>query len=109
MLSKNIRFRQWILTFLGCVGIGIIAQSSFADYIEGKSNQYGIFRLAPPQRFIALTKPSYIPVNKSKLADDEIVIGLKVGNESRAFPVRQMWYHHVVNDEIGGEKLSLTY
>jgi len=77
--------------------------------VEGGKNDYGIFRAASPSRFIPLTSPRYISISEATVGDDQRVIGLAVGSDVRCFPIRQMWYHHVVNDEIGGEKLAVTY
>jgi hypothetical protein len=95
---------SFVLTFLS-----FSVYSSFADYQDGGKNQYGKFRAVSPQRFIALTLPKFGTLNQVKLADTEWVIGMNIGNDARCYPVRQMWYHHIVNDEIGGQKLSLTY
>jgi hypothetical protein len=37
------------------------------------------------------------------------VLGVEIGGESHAFPVRTLEYHQVVNDEIGGVPLVVTY
>jgi hypothetical protein len=96
-----------VLTFFSALVI-LIANAN-ADYLDGGKNQYGKFRAVSPQRFIALTQPKFGTPKQIKLADSEWVIGMNIGNDARCYPVRQMWYHHVVNDEIGGQKLSLTY
>lgn len=44
------------------------------------------------------------------LDDEEIVMGLVASNgETRAFPVRQMAYHHIANLTVGGEPYLVTY
>ena len=43
------------------------------------------------------------------VADDEPVLAVAVGGEARAYPVRQVAYHHVVNDEVGDEPIVATY
>jgi hypothetical protein len=101
---KNLKTILLVLTFLS-----LSVLPCLAEYVDGGKNQYGKFRAVSPQRFIALTLPKFVPAKQVKLADNEWVIGMKVGNETKCYPVRQMWYHHVVNDEIGGQKLSLTY
>lgn len=84
-------------------------QPAAGALVDGQYNDYGKFVVAAPERFIPLTRPTYVPVSDAKLADDEWVIGLKVKDDIRCFPIRLMWYHHVVNDEIGGKKLAVTY
>ena len=43
------------------------------------------------------------------LADAEMVMGVQVGDDAVAFPVRQLAYHHVVNTEVADEPVVATY
>ena len=108
-MTKIVRIKLFLLCSFVFTFLSFFVNSSNADYLDGGKNQYGKFRAVSPQRFIALTLPKFGVPNQIKLADTEWVIGMKVGDDARCYPVRQMWYHHVVNDDIGGQKLSITY
>ncbi len=43
------------------------------------------------------------------LTGEDMVMGVTVGDESRAWPVGILAYHHIVNDEVGGVPLVATY
>lgn len=43
------------------------------------------------------------------VADDEMVLAVKVNADAVAFPVRQMAYHHIVQDVVGGMPITATY
>ena len=43
------------------------------------------------------------------VADDDMVLAVKIGDDAVAFPVRQMAYHHVVQDVVGGTPITATY
>jgi hypothetical protein len=43
------------------------------------------------------------------LPDSEMVMAVRVGSDARAYPIRQMAYHHVLNDTVGGEPIVVTY
>jgi hypothetical protein len=43
------------------------------------------------------------------LVSDDRVIGVVIGDEARAYPLRLMRWHEVVNDIVGGEPISVTY
>ena len=43
------------------------------------------------------------------LDDANMVLGLQVGGEAKAYPVGMLSYHHLVNDELGGEPFVATY
>jgi len=41
--------------------------------------------------------------------DSDMVIGVILGGQSRAYPVRYLAYHHMLNDRLGGTWLLPTY
>jgi hypothetical protein len=45
----------------------------------------------------------------SKLDGAEMVMAVKLGAEARAYPIREMAYHHVLNDMVGGVPIVVTY
>lgn len=65
----------------------------------------------PPKDGIpALTRPAVIPANAAAyLNDDDIILGLEVNGEARAYPIRIMNWHEVVNDTLGGAAVAVTY
>ncbi len=38
---------------------------------------------------------------------DDMVLAVQINSESRAYPIREMAYHHVVNDTVSGSRLCL--
>jgi hypothetical protein len=54
-------------------------------------------------------QPTFSPANETKLDGGEMVIAVKVGRSARAYPIRSMSYHHVVNDVLGGVPIVATY
>ena len=60
--------------------------------------------------FHSLPNPAYAEVNDaSYVSDTDQVIAVQLGNEAVAYPVRQMAYHHVVGDTVGGTPIVATY
>lgn len=43
------------------------------------------------------------------VADDDMVLAVKINGEAVAYPIRQMAYHHVVADVVGGKPITATY
>jgi hypothetical protein len=41
--------------------------------------------------------------------NDDRVMSVTIGNESVAYPIRLMGYHHVVQDTVGGTPIVATY
>jgi hypothetical protein len=55
----------------------------------------------------AIYRPRF--TQEDYLEPDEEVIGLALGGEARAYPIRIMNWHEVVNDVVGGEPVAVTY
>ena len=43
------------------------------------------------------------------VADSDMVLAVELNSEAVAYPVRQMAYHHVINDVVGGKPITATY
>lgn len=48
-------------------------------------------------------------IDKSKLGSAEMVMAVRFGADARAYPIRAMAYHHVVNDVVVGTPIAVTY
>ena len=59
--------------------------------------------------FHPLVHPSFSAANEVKLDGAEKVVAVRVAGEARAYPIRSMSYHHVVNDLVGGAAIVATY
>ena len=53
--------------------------------------------------------PEFTAAAKAEVDADDMVLTVKVGGESRAYPIRTMGYHHIVNDWVGGVPIAATY
>jgi Protein of unknown function (DUF3179) len=45
----------------------------------------------------------------SKLASSEIILAVRFGSDARAYPIREMAYHHILNDVVAGVPVAVTY
>ena len=53
--------------------------------------------------------PQFVASEESDLVDDELVMGVSVNGDSRAYPVGMMRFREMVNDEVGGVPLLVTW
>lgn len=53
--------------------------------------------------------PEYISPSETDLQDEDFVLGFELGEGTRAYPLKILNFHEIVNDEIGGEKVLITY
>jgi len=59
--------------------------------------------------FHPIDRPAFAAIRDTRLDSDERVIAVKLGGAARAYPIRGMSYHHVVNDTLGGVPIVATY
>jgi hypothetical protein len=61
--------------------------------------------------FPPLHRPGYVPAAAAAGFVDpgDMVLAIQIGGEAVAYPVRQVAYHHVVEDVVGGTPLAVTY
>jgi hypothetical protein len=59
--------------------------------------------------FHPLEKPAFSPAPKTGLDGGEQVIAIIVNGAARAYPIRVISYHHIVNDVVGGVPVVATY
>jgi hypothetical protein len=71
------------------------------DILSGGPPRDGIPAIDHP-RFIA-------PSDAGFMLNDDEVVSVTVGEETRAYPLRILVWHEIVNDEIGGQPIAVTY
>ena len=60
--------------------------------------------------FKPLEQSAYVAADKVDfVADDEMVLAIEVNKDAVAYPIRQLAYHHVVEDTVGGLPIVSTY
>ena len=90
------------LRLLGrCAGIALALLAAGACY-AARVNIYELM-------FHPAGAPQYVPADRASLDSDDMVIAVRIDNEMRAYPIREMAYHHVVNDTLAAEPIAATY
>jgi hypothetical protein len=59
--------------------------------------------------FHPMGAPAFQAAADSKLDKNEMVIAVRVNGVPRAYPIRSISYHHIVNDTVGGVPIVATY
>ncbi len=65
----------------------------------------------PPKDGIpAILKPDFIrPESAYFISDDDQVIGVEIAGDARAYPIKILNWHEVVNDTISGVPIVVTF
>jgi len=59
--------------------------------------------------FHPVDNPQFEAEAASKLAGKEMVLAVQYGPDARAYPIREMAYHHILNDVVQGVPIAVTY
>jgi hypothetical protein len=59
--------------------------------------------------FHPYASPSFGSAVEAKVDPDDNVLAVTLGQEARAYPIRTMGYHHIVNDTVNGVPIAVTY
>jgi Protein of unknown function (DUF3179) len=59
--------------------------------------------------FHPVDTPQFESASASKLDKGEMILAVRYGSDARAYPIREMAYHHVLNDVIAGVPVAVTY
>lgn len=54
-------------------------------------------------------QPLFASVQQTKLDPDDMVLAVKLDGIARAYPIRSIAYHHIINDVVGQEPIVATY
>ena len=60
--------------------------------------------------FVPLDNPEFVTADQATyIGALDLVLGVSLYGESKAYPINMMWFHHVANDTIGGHPIAVTY
>jgi len=100
-------------------GAGPVAPE--ADEADYRTTDDGTRYLVEPDRLLqgcpggqdcipAIDDPNFQSAGGADwLAADDLVIGVEIDGEAKAYPLRVLTLHEIVNDEVGGTPVAVTY
>jgi hypothetical protein len=59
--------------------------------------------------FHPIDAPQFESASTSKLGNEEMLLAIRYGSDARAYPIREMAYHHILNDVVAGVPVAVTY
>jgi Protein of unknown function (DUF3179) len=89
--------RRW-RRVIAAMGAGLVCVLAAAGRVN-------VFELM----FHPVDRASFAAAAKVKLDKDERVIAVKIGASARAYPIRGMSYHHIINDLVDNVAIVATY
>jgi len=105
--------RRGLLCLIGLLEVVVVSGQSLNGFdLKGASVKLSkIKRGGPPKDGIpALSYPGFVEAKRANyLNDDDRVIGVNFNGESRAYPIKILNYHELVNDKIGNTSYVVSF
>jgi hypothetical protein len=67
------------------------------------------FRFKADKMFYQPKSKVLVSVSENKIPAKQLVLGVALNGESKAYPIEIIGYHHQVRDTIGGQSVMVTY
>jgi hypothetical protein len=70
-----------------------------------------IITLLPPDAIPAIDDPKFLSAKEAdeEYAPDELILGVEYNGDARAYSISHLSRHEIVNDTVGGVKISVTW
>ena len=72
---------------------------------------YEIVTLIPPDTILAIDEPQFVSGAEAdaQYHDEELVIGVAINDDARAYSIPFLSRHEIVNDVVGGQPVAVTW
>ena len=112
--ESRVKRRNRALTMIA-VGAALLLSDGYArDRSEETSailDGDPMYAVLPPGAIPAITDPEYVTGEEAvrQMSAHEPVLGILIGGKARAYSLWQLDAHEIVNDEIGGTPVAVTW
>jgi Protein of unknown function (DUF3179) len=98
-----------------------IANTESINSVSKSAGQEEETSIVPPELIVSggppadgipsIDKPKFLQVRKAEefLDDSDLVVGLNINGDVRAYPLQILVWHEIVNDKVGGIPVAVTY
>ncbi|CAN5369934.1 hypothetical protein BH09BAC3_BH09BAC3_33750 [soil metagenome] len=126
--AETIQIAYWIssnIVYIRLIGLALVIYPFFYFFQRTTSTMkvilcvvFGFYAvvfymfnylLVADSMFIQLKNKVYLDAAGNKVRTNQLVLGISINNESKAYPIEVIGYHHQVRDVVGGEEVMVTY
>ncbi len=68
-----------------------------------------IISVLPKDKIKAIFSPMFVDADKARISDDAKVIGVEINGDARAYSINLLNGHEIVDDEVGNQKIAVTW
>ena len=71
--------------------------------------EYRWSQLLSRDAILPIYNPEFVPADEAGYSDDELVMGVAIGEEAKAYPIGPLNSREMVNDELAGIPILVTW
>lgn len=88
--------------------LGVFLQAASVPAADLRPDE--IVTVLPKDAIPAILSPSFEEAGKASwLGGKNLVVGVEIGGDNRAYPVPTLSRHEIVNDRVGGLPIAVTW
>ena len=73
------------------------------------TNSYNFPQLIPPDGIRPVYDPTFAPASQVELQDEELILGVAIQGQAKAYPITVLRHREMVNDELAGIPMLVTW
>lgn len=107
--------KKWLKFPLLLLGLAFVLsaclRSSQPAADSGRYAEYELITLLPKDAIPAIDDPQFLTASQADEYYDpeELILGVSINGESRAYSLPLLSNHEIVNDTVGGVKIAVTW
>ena len=92
-------------------GVGQVQTEHSTERSSISEPTYNIVTLLPPDAIPAIDHPTFVTGAEAdeQYLPDELVLGIEINGDARAYSIPFLSGHEIVNDIVGGEPIAVTW
>ena len=114
--AAQIALMVLVLVLAGCTPSGGTALPSADREPSGTNSseatavsEYTWAQLLSRDAILPVYDPEFVSADSAPYSDEELVMGVAIGDEAKAYPVGPLNSREMVNDELGGIPILVTW
>lgn len=98
------------LILISLVPLLLVAGIAFLLAPDAEFSDSRMASLGAVMMFTDIDNPSFVSPDDAEWLDPEaLVMGIEMDGEAKAYPIRLVSFHHIVNDTVGEQPVVVTY
>jgi hypothetical protein len=95
--------------WLRTIALLILVIPTVQFFLSGSSVSKWYVGIAISKMFYPLKTKEFTSGSETKIGGDQLVLGVSINGEAKAYPIEVIGYHHQVNDTVGNQPVLITY